>query len=291
MAFQVSLVLLAFAANSLLCRWALDVHQFDPAVFSLVRLLSGALTLTVLMLLARQRSTAASVPAIQSIKYRLQQKRFWLLGAGLGTYVLGFSWAYTQLDTGVGAFILFATVQLAMQVASFIQGGRLTRLQWSGVVISLLGLAGLLLPGSSAPAPLAAALMFIAALGWTAFVLMAKASGKALEDVQQAFVAASLLVIPLFPWLLDEWLHWSPMPWLLALLSGSVASGLGYFLWYRILPALGVHRAAQLQLLVPVIAVMMGVVILAETLAVQALFAMVVIIAGVMLSTFVKKRA
>ena len=290
MVFQVSLVLLAFAANSLLCRWALDVHQFDPAVFSLVRLLSGAVTLTLLPVLTRKQQTS-SISSRLNLRSQLQQPRFWYLGLGLGTYVLGFSWAYTQLDTGVGAFILFATVQLAMQIAGFIQGGRLTWLQWAGVVISLLGLAGLLLPGGSAPEPLAAVLMFIAALGWTTFVLMAKASGNALEDVQQAFVAASLLLIPLFPLLLEEWLHWSPMPWLLALLSGSVASGLGYFLWYRILPQLGVHRAAQYQLLVPVIAVVMGMVVLQEAVAVESFVAMAVIIAGVVLSTFVKKPA
>ena len=277
---QLVLVLLAFAANSLLCRWALDVHQFDPALFSLVRLVSGAIVLSFLLY-------RFSPQPVRLFPWR--QRRFWLLGLGLGVYALGFAWAYMQLDTGVGAFILFATVQIMMQLAAFIQGDRLSALQWLGVMISFAGLGWLLLPGAEAPDFLSAVLMFIAGLGWSAFVILGKQSQRPLLDVQQAFVAAAILTLVLFPWLLQEWLHWHWLPWVLALASGIVASGLGYFLWYRILPQLGLTRAAQYQLLVPVLALLMGMFFLQESLSQQSMMAMAVIIFGVTTVTLVRR--
>lgn len=283
--FQVTLVLLAFAANSLLCRWALAEYQFDAALFSATRLFSGAMMLTVLMAWLRP-ATDDRMPWASVI----QSRRFWLLGAFLATYVVGFSWAYLQLDTGTGAFILFATVQLAMQLAAYWQGVRLSVRQYIGILVSALGLAALLLPGSEAPHWLAAFMMVIAALGWTGFVVLAKASDNALRDVHQAFIAASLLVMPLTPVLFGDWQPWSPAPWWLALLSGALASGVGYFLWYRLLPQLGLNRAAQCQLLVPVIAMLMGVILLGETLSLTALLAMLVICTGVALATLSRPR-
>lgn len=279
---QLTIVLLAFAANSLLCRWALDVHQFDPALFSLIRLASGAVILSLLLY-----RFAPADSKIKIVPWR--EGRFWQLGAALAIYALGFSWAYLQLDTGIGAFILFATIQIVVQFAAFLLGDRLSVLQWTGIIISFTGLGWLLLPGATAPDLLSAGLMFIAALGWSWFVMLGKQSQQPLQDVQQAFVAAAAMTLVLFPLLLQEWLHWHWMPWVLALLSGVAASGLGYFLWYRILPELGLSKAAQFQLLVPVIALLMGMVFLGETLSEQVLAAMVLIITGVALSTFFRR--
>jgi len=177
-----------------------------------------------------------------------------------------------------------------MQLAAYWQGVRLSVRQYIGILISALGLAALLLPGSEAPHWLAALMMVIAALGWTGFVVLAKASGNALRDVHQAFIAASLLVVPLTPVLLGDWQPWSPAPWWLAILSGAFASGVGYFLWYRLLPELGLNRAAQCQLLVPVIAMLMGVMLLGETLSFTTVLAMLVICIGVALATLSRPR-
>lgn len=273
---QLFVVLLAFAANSLLCRWALDVYQFDAALFSLIRLASGALMLTLLLTITN---------AGQRFGIPWRSGRFWKLGAGLVVYALGFSWAYLKLDTGVGAFILFATVQVSMQLVAFRQGERLTGLQWFGIIVSFVGLAWLLLPGAEAPELFSSLLMFIAALGWSWFVVLGKQSGQPLRDVQLAFVSATMFMLLLFPLTLDEWLHWSPQPWGLAMVSGVLASGLGYFLWYRILPLLGLGKAAQYQLLVPVIALLMGMTILGEAIGFHTALAMSVIICGVAIST------
>ena len=275
---QLSIVLLAFAANSLLCRWALDVHQFDPMLFSLIRLSSGAFILSILLY--------RFVPANSEVNLvPWREGHFWKLGAALAIYAVGFSWAYLQLDTGVGAFILFATIQIVIQFAAFVLGVRLSLVQRAGVIISLAGLCWLLLPNSAAPDLFSAGLMLVAASGWSWFVMLGKQSQRPLQDVQQAFVAASVITLLLSPLLLQDWSHWHWIPWVLALVSGVVASGLGYFLWYRILPRLGLSKAAQFQLLVPVIALLMGMIFLGETLSQHALGAMVLITTGVALST------
>lgn len=278
-----ALVLLAFAANSLLCRWALSVYELDPLLFSALRLGSGALTLTLLL-------TFSGRPALQW--------RDAFTGAALLTYALAFAYAYLALDTGVGAFILFATVQLSLLVVSHRQGKRLQGLTLFGVLMSFTGLVMLLLPGNELPDPGPSLLMLLSGLGWAAFVVLGKGSSQPLRDVQGAFVSASLLLLPL----LVVWLFWfadpvtnglkNALPWqggLLALISGVLASGLGYWGWYRLLPSLGLQRAAQLQLLVPVLATLMGSLILAELPDLLSILAMLLIISGVFMALRLRK--
>jgi len=278
-----ALVLLAFAANSLLCRWALSVYELDPLLFSSLRLGSGALTLTLLL-------TFSGRPALQW--------RDAFTGAALLTYALAFAYAYLALDTGVGAFILFATVQLSLLVVSHRQGKRLQGLTLFGVLMSFTGLVMLLLPGNELPDPGPSLLMLLSGLGWAAFVVLGKGSSQPLRDVQGAFVSASLLLLPL----LVVWLFWfadpvtnglkNALPWqggLLALISGVLASGLGYWGWYRLLPSLGLQRAAQLQLLVPVLATLMGSLILAELPDLLSILAMLLIISGVFMALRLRK--
>lgn len=278
-----ALVLLAFAANSLLCRWALSVYELDPLLFSALRLGSGALTLTLLL-------TFSGRPALQW--------RDVFTGAALLTYALAFAYAYLALDTGVGAFILFATVQLSLLVVSHRQGKRLRGLALFGVLMSFTGLVMLLLPGNELPDPGPSLLMLLSGLGWAAFVVLGQGSSQPLRDVQGAFVSASLLLLPL----LMVWLFWfadpvtnglkNALPWqgvLLALISGVLASGLGYWGWYRLLPSLGLQRAAQLQLLVPVLATLMGSLILAELPDLLSILAMLLIISGVFMALRLRK--
>lgn len=271
-------VLLAFAANSLLCRWALVVYDLDPLIFSLLRLGSGALTLTLLLLLNRR-------PQLQ--------RRDLVTGSALLLYALAFAYAYLALDTGVGAFILFATVQLSLLLVAHRRGQRLQGMALAGVVISFIGLVMLLLPGNELPDLIPSALMLLSGLGWAVFVVLGQGSAQPLRDVQGAFVSATLLLLPLFGWWwvqdasVDVDGFVSALTWqgiLLALASGVLASGLGYWGWYRLLPALGLQRAAQLQLLVPVLATLLGSLILAEIPDMLSLLAMALIITGVLIA-------
>ncbi|WP_221799572.1 DMT family transporter [Oceanobacter mangrovi] len=279
-----TLVLIAFAANSLLCRWALREYQFDPALFTLVRLWSGALMLSLLLQLSRRRLIAT--PRAASAFW--QQRRNWLLALTLFVYAAGFSAAYVQLDTGLGAFILFTTVQLSLQGVSLIRGVIYTPMQIVGILLAMAGLAGLLLPGSGSAELLPVLLMILAGLGWSGFVLLGQGSSAPLKDVQTAFVLAAVLVLSLIP--LVQWqqpMHWQA--WGLALLSGGVASGIGYFGWYQVLPRLGLQLAAQLQLLVPALAVVMGAIVLQETLSLAMIGAMAMIVVGVFVVLRFKK--
>ncbi len=274
----ITFVLLAFAANSLLCRWALTVYELDPLLFSALRLGSGALTLTLLLIFSGR-------PALQW--------RDAYTGAALLTYALAFAYAYLGLDTGVGAFILFATVQLSLLLVAHLRGQRLQGMALAGVMLSFIGLVMLLLPGNELPDPWSSLLMLLSGLGWAAFVVLGQGSLQPLRDVQGAFVSASLLLLPIMMvWLFDFFVPVLPdsvsvLTWqgiLLALTSGGLASGIGYWGWYRLLPALGLQRAAQLQLLVPVLATLMGSLILAELPDLLSSLAMVLIIGGVFIA-------
>lgn len=271
-----ALVLFAFAANSLLCRWALSVYEFDPALFTLIRLVSGALVLGVLLLLTRK-------PVLSNLAWRT--RHFWLLGVSLFVYALGFSMAYVQLDTGVGAFLLFATVQLSLQALAIRQGASVSAQLLLGLAVALGGLGLLLLPGGAVPAWPPVLIMLLSALGWALFVVLGKGSEAPLMDVFQAFVAASVMCIPAFGLLVSEGaLAASWQGWGLAIGSGALASGVGYFGWYQVLPRLGIERAAQLQLLVPVVAVIMGVMVLSEPLSGLMVAAMGMIVVGVLIA-------
>ncbi|WP_369854778.1 DMT family transporter [Candidatus Thalassolituus haligoni] len=276
MVVQTALVLLAFAANSLLCRWALREYSFDSESFTIIRLVAGAVILSVLLWYQNIRLGSRNCVCPNS-------RRFWLLGLGLFVYASAFSMAYVSLDTGVGAFVLFATVQLGLQWVNIWRGARPGAWQLVGMLVSITGLALLLLPGSALSSWWAVLLMVTAALGWTGFVVLGQGSSTPLADVQAAFVAASLLSILLIPFTVEpELSNWRPL--LLAVISGAIASGLGYFGWYRVLPWLGIHRAAQVQLLVPGLAVLMGALVLSERLTTLMLLAMGLIVAGVLIA-------
>ncbi|MDP2547346.1 DMT family transporter [Oceanobacter sp. 4_MG-2023] len=276
MVIQTAFVLLAFAANSLLCRWALREYNFDPENFTMIRLVSGAVVLSLLLWFQNARAATHNRVSIKA-------PRFWFLGLGLFVYAAAFSMAYVSLDTGVGAFVLFATVQIGLQLVNIWRGEHPGRWQVAGMLVSISGLALLLLPGSAVYSWWAVLLMVVSAVGWTSFVVLGQGSSTPLADVQAAFVAASILSMLLLPFAaVAELLDWQPL--LLAILSGAVASGVGYFGWYQVLPWLGIHRAAQVQLLVPGLAVLMGALVLSEHLTLLMLLAMVMIVAGVLIA-------
>lgn len=186
MPYYLMFALLAFAANSVLCRLALAPNEIDPNSFTIIRLLSGSLTL-LLILFFRQRISTT----LQSIS---KAKGSWLGAGALFTYALGFSYAYIQLDTGSGALILFGTVQLVMIGFGFYNGERFNLLQCSGLALASAGLLYLLWPNISTPSLAGALLMMLAGIAWGVYSIVGKRSTDALADTTHNFLRSSLFV-------------------------------------------------------------------------------------------------
>ena len=265
-----SLALIAFAANSVLCRLALGSGLIDAASFTTIRLLSGALMLYVLV-------TWQSIPTIQR-----QQKGSWLAGLMLFVYALTFSYAYVSLDTGVGAMILFGTIQVSMIGFALWQGDKLKPMALLGLSIAIAGFVYLMLPGASAPSWSGFMLMMVSGLAWSVYTLKGYGSTFPLADTAFNFIRTIplVLLVLVFTW---QGAVWDMSGVLLAVLSGAIASGLGYTLWYMALKGLGTMQTAVLQLLVPVIAALGGVIFVSETLTMRLMIAAALILGGTLL--------
>ena len=261
------LTMIAFAANSILCRLALKTTPIDPATFTLIRLVSGAATL---WLIVRVRTGGTALAGN------------WTSAFSLFAYAAAFSFAYLSLSAGTGALILFGSVQATMILYGLLRGERFTPLQTVGLLLALGGLAALLLPGVTAPSWTGALLMAVAGIAWGAYSLMGRASTRPIETTAGNFLRASvfgallgLVSLGLFAW--------DARGALLAVLSGAVASGLGYAVWYTVLPALRATQAATVQLSVPVIAAIGGVLLLGERLSLRLVLCSVAILGGIAL--------
>lgn len=258
------LAMLAFAGNSLLARLALRETSIDAASFTSVRLLAGAATLCLLLWLQRPRRPGGSYPA----------------AVALFGYAAFFSFAYLQLDTGIGALLLFGAVQLSMLLYGLWQGERLSRQGTCGLLLALAGLVALLLPGGTAP-PLGAALMMVlAGVAWGAYSLLGRGVADPLAATAGNFLRAAPMALALSLLLVG---HASPdlegMGY--AVLSGALTSGVGYAIWYSALPGLTAMQAATVQLSVPVIAALGGAWTLAEPLTPRLLLSAVAVLGGV----------
>jgi drug/metabolite transporter (DMT)-like permease len=259
--------LLAFAANSVLCRMALRQTHIDPASFTSIRLLAGALTLWLLVRARGKSGSGGSWPSA-----------FALLG-----YAIAFSFAYMELTAGTGALLLFGAVQVVMLAAGFVGGERIDRRVVLGWVLAVAGLTLLLLPGVAAPPLLQAVFMLSAGVAWGIYSLRGRRSRDALADTAGNFlrsVPVALLISVLL------WARHSADPEgiVLAVLSGSVASGLGYAAWYTALPGLGAIAAANAQLSVPVIAALAGVVLFDEPITARLAVSSVLVLGGTALA-------
>lgn len=268
-----SLAMLAFAANSLLSRMAFVEEAIDPFPFTLIRIISGALLLSFLVR-----------PKISEFKLMVDKKSrdHWLSALSLSLYAFAFSWAYLDIDTGMGALILFATIQIVLNVVAQLMGAKTRILTLIGILIAFSGLVILLLPGQTAPNLSSAAIMMVAGLAWAGFVFAGRESKEPLKEVAIAFRWSLIWCVPLVFFV--NWQESSIKGIVLAVLSGTLASGLGYALWYKVLPQLGLQNAAQTQLTVPVLAMMMGVVFLSEQLTLNLLLACLLILVGITLA-------
>ncbi|WP_288388357.1 DMT family transporter [uncultured Alteromonas sp.] len=281
----VCIAMLAFAANSLLCRMALANTDIDPGLFTTIRLASGALCLALLVAFTARRSSKNTSP-IAAIKQQAS-----IAGAlSLFVYAIAFSYAYISMSTGTGALLLFGAVQLTMISVGLLKGERFATFQWLGFLLAFAGLVILLLPGASAPPLFSALLMISAGMAWGFYSLLGKKSNAPLLLTAGNFLYATLLTLPLIVWLwvTDTW-QWSNDGVLFALASGIVASGCGYAIWYKALPLIQSTTAATVQLSVPVIATLMGWAFLAEAISVQIMVASLMTLGGIWLVIKMRK--
>ncbi len=261
-----AVAMVAFAANSLLCRAALGEGLIDAASFATIRVVSGALTLGLLMW----------------PRWRSQGRRpaDWRTVLALYAYVAFFSFAYLSLDAGTGALILFGAVQLTMFVAALRQGEYFPPVAWGGFVLAVAGLVYLVSPGVTAPDPLGAVLMTVAGVSWGLYSLFGRGAPDPLEATAGNFLWSVPLVLLTSLVFLDG-MHMSGAGAVLAVASGAISSGLGYVVWYAALAGLSASRAATVQLSVPVIAAFGGVLFLAEPVTSRLVLASVATLGGV----------
>lgn len=264
-----ALTMLAFAANSVLNRWAVGPGHIGAVEFAIVRLVAGAVMLAALV--AWQRRSWAW-PGMRGRATGV---------LGLSAYLLGFSLAYRGLDAGTGALVLFGTVQVTMFAGALVSREAVPGRRWAGAALALGGLGLIAAPGAVALLPLA--LMVVAGVGWGVYSLAGRGAADPLAATAWNFLLSVPLVLPLGLGTVSGSAEATGI--LMAVASGAVTSGLGYALWYAVLPKLGAARAAVAQLTVPVIAALGGAVLLAEVPGIRFWLAAALVLGGVALAS------
>ncbi|MDQ6997667.1 MAG: DMT family transporter [Mariprofundus sp.] len=265
--FFTTIALIAFAANSVLCRLALGDGLIDASGFTIIRLLSGAIVLLIIL-------------QFNSAKNSVSSKGSWSASALLFIYAAAFSFAYVSLDTATGALVLFGAVQLTMILLSIMAGNRLHLSEWIGASIAFIGFVFLILPDITTPSLTGFILMLIAGIAWGIYSLKGRASLNPLMDTAYNFFRSMPLIIILAVVTLQE-IQLSKEGILLAVLSGGIASGIGYTIWYLALAGLSATQAAVVQLLVPIIAAIGGVIFVLEPITSRLLISGIMILGGI----------
>lgn len=265
--FLTGVAMLAFAGNSILCRLALRDGAIDPASFTSVRLVSGAVALMVILWITRRGDTPRAHGS-------------WLSACMLFFYAICFSYAYITLSAGAGALILFGFVQGTMIAIGIWSGDRPTTPEWLGWSLAFAGLVWLVLPGVEAPPWSGASLMAVAGIAWGVYSIRGRTESDALASTASNF----MLTVPMVAVLTlvtftgaDISTHGIT----LAIVSGAITSGIGYVIWYAALEYLSAIQAALVQLSVPAIATAGGVVLLLEPLSLRLLIASALVLGGI----------
>lgn len=295
------IALIAFAANSLLCRMALADGAIDAWNFTAIRLLSGAACLGLIMLLqanflkrTRLKQSSLKQTALQKTgsvdENVLKEKGDWLSAISLVIYAICFSVAYQALDTGTGALILFSAVQLTMIGWGIYNKERLNGVQWTALLIALIGFIYLMLPSAAMPSLSGALIMAISGIAWGIYSIRGKTCVSPLVTTVFNFLR-SLAAVPILALLGMSYLNdISITGVILAVASGAIASGIGYSIWYVAMPLLKTTQSAVVQLCVPVLAALMGVVFLSEQLTLEFITASSVILGAVLIFILNKDR-
>lgn len=268
------LSLLAFAGNSVLCRMALTDNVIDAASFTSIRLLSGIVFLLFIV----------SIKTKKRINIRSGR---WLSSLYLYLYAIAFSYAYISLGTGAGALILFGSVQITMIVFAMVKGKRLHFVEWIGFLLALLGLYILLSPGAQNSAAeshtslIGFALMIVSGIAWGFYTLAGKGSSNPLEDTANNFLRTLPFIVLTILVTYSE-AQISSQGIILAIASGAIMSAMGYAIWYSVLPALTVTQAAVIQLTVPIIAALGGVIFSNEVITMTLMSSSALVLGGVL---------
>ena len=263
-----SFALLAFAGNSILCRLALGGASIDAASFTIIRLLSGVVVLAVILKMFNSNRQSPS-------------KGSWFASFMLFLYALTFSFAYVSLDTGTGALILFGAVQLTMILASLFSGNKLHFFEWTGMAIAFIGFAYLVAPSLTSPSLTGFILMTISGIAWAFYTLRGRASINPISDTAYNFFRTVPFVIVLIA-ITFRGASLSEQGIFLAVLSGALASGAGYAVWYIALRGLSITQAAVIQLFVPVIAAIGGVIFANEIISLRLVVSTVMVLGGIL---------
>jgi drug/metabolite transporter (DMT)-like permease len=273
-----SIAMLAFAGNSLLCRLALKHTSIDAASFTTIRLVSGALMLGLIVSIRHTENSGETM-----------RRGNWLSAFALFAYAAGFSFAYISLTAATGALLLFGAVQATMISYGIWRGERFRSLQWVGLFLALGGMVGLLLPGLSAPPLWGSVLMLGAGVAWGVYSLR----GKGASDPSGVTAGNFLRTVPIamvLSLIFMNHSHIDNVGVAYAVVSGAITSGIGYAIWYAVLPALKATQAATVQLSVPVLAAIGGIAFLGEVLTLRLLLVSAAILGGIALVIFEKQK-
>lgn len=275
-----SFALVAFAFNSILCRLALGTNSIDAASFTTIRLFSGAITLFIISAFFGKRKSNDEIEN----KAENYVSALFLFG-----YAICFSFAYIGLTTATGALILFGMVQATMIIFAIIAGEKPRILEWFGLFVALGGLIYLVFPGLESPPLFRSILMAVAGIAWGFYTLRGKKSTNPLADTTENFVRTiPLVIIASVPFIV--WMKLSASGVLYAVLSGAIASGIGYAVWYAALKYHTRTRAAILQLSVPLLAAIGGVILLSEAISLRLFIAGILILGGIGLTILGREK-
>ena len=271
-----SVTMVAFAGNSLLCRLALRDASIDPASFTSVRLLSGALTLLFIVMLTRRQRA-------------LPQNGGWISSVVLVFYAITFSYAYVSLSAGAGALILFGCVQGTMIAVGLWRGDRPGGLEWLGWLLAFGGMAWLVLPGAAAPPAGGALLMAAAGVGWGLYSLRGQSESDPIASNATNFLL-SIVFVALLTALTWSTAELTSRGIVIAIVAGSITTGIGYVIWYAALDYLTAMQAALVQLSVPAIATAGGVLMLSEPLSLRLVASSTLVLGGICIALVTRQR-
>lgn len=275
--FLCSLALIAFAGNSILCRLALSDQSIDPAGFTMIRLVSGIAILWPLICLTQDKKKSTATGS-------------WLSAFMLFVYALLFSYAYVSIDTATGALVLFGSVQLTLVLVNLFKGQSLSVGELFGFVLALSGFVYLVLPQLQEPSLLGFMMMSVAGIAWAIYTVGGQGSSNALRDTAFNFLRTTPFILLVLMATFNQ-LEMSLYGVSLAIASGAITSGLGYALWYAVLPHVSTTQAAVMQLLVPILAGIGGVLFASEHLSWRLVISGILVLGGIMLVMLAKRKA
>jgi drug/metabolite transporter (DMT)-like permease len=271
------LSLLFLALNSILCKFALSNNFIDAYTFTMFRLLFGSITLILIFFYKRK-------------KIYFSKKSNWLSSLMLFLYAICFSYSFLNMDAGVGTLLLFAVVQLVMIIFSLFHKEKINLQKIAGIVLAMFGLVYLLYPKQSFELSLFHAfLMIIAGISWAIYTVLGKKSSDSLYNTMDNFTKSLIFVGIFYILFLPENTFITQKGLILAFISGSLTSAIGYLLWYEILPKMQFITAGIIQLFVPIISIIISIIFLNESLTSTLFLSTMMIFVGISLTIFSRK--